>query len=118
MARITGVLTNVNDALTIKDVDENNGGVSITYKTGGLGTIVVEVSALDSQTNVNGNLVDDDEWVQLKLRNPSAAVNADVDNLAAAGIAWADIIGVKKVRVRKSVAGAGPVTVTLTVNNF
>lgn len=108
MARATKDLTALNDEIVISDIDESNGGVSVYYGTGGLGTLVVEVSAVDA-----GN-----EWVQIKLKNPSIAVNAEIDNLAAQGIAWADIVGVRRVRARKSVAGAGPVTTTLTVNNF
>lgn len=105
MARARGILTNLNDEISLEDRDEINGAASIQYGAGGLGTVVME------QTN------NDAEWVQLKMKNPSTAVNAEVDNLAAAGIAYAEIVGASKVRARKSVAGAGPVTVVLTLKN-
>lgn len=112
MARATKVLTNINEEITISDVDELNGAASIQYGAGGLGTLVLEVSCQD-----NGAAPPVDDWVQIKIFNPAIAVNAAVDNLAAAGYAWAEVVGVKKVRVRKSVAGAGPVRATLTINN-
>lgn len=104
MARSVAILTALNDAVEVNAADVASAVASMNYGTGGLGTIVLEVSAADP-----------DEWIQIKVKNPAFAVNAEVDNLAAAGIAWADIKGVRKVRVRKSVAGAGPVTVTLSV---
>lgn len=112
MARATKVLTNINEEIVIGDVDEINGAASIQYGAGGAGTLVLEVSSQDDGANPPV-----DQWVQVKMFNPAIAVNDFVDNLVAVGYAWAEIVGARKVRLRKSVAGAGGVRATLTVNN-
>lgn len=105
MARVQGVLTALNDLLLYPNVtDEFNGGGSVQYGIGGLGTIVVEVHS--GYLDANGN----PEWTAIAM---SDSGNNIVASLAAPGIAFFDAIGINALRIRKSVAGAGPVRVAL-----
>jgi hypothetical protein len=99
---IRGSLTNAEETLVLDTNEYQAGAAVVQYGAGGLGTIVLEAT-------VNGT-----DYVALKMTNPTT--KADVDNLAAAGVAWAEVVGYDKVRVRKSVAGAGPVAVVLMVS--
>jgi hypothetical protein len=104
MARAQQVLTLANEAITI-DVPEDQSGLgSIQYGAGGLGTLVVEASIIR------------DAWFPVGLRN--ALTDAVVADLAAAGGAYFPVAGYNKIRVRKSVAGAGPVTAGLAFGSY
>jgi hypothetical protein len=110
MARIRKTLTALNEVVgPIPIVGHVNGSMGVQYKSGGSGTIVLEVT-LDE--------IDDSspEWIGVQMRDPTDIAGTPIDNLAAAGIGIADVVSYKGVRVRKSVAGAGGVDVILIIN--
>ncbi len=113
MARENKVLTGADEAITIDfvDAEEFNGACSVQYHTGGVGTLVVEASS--GPTTINGST---DDWVQLDGITRIAGVAAFAANITAAGYFIVELVGVKKVRVRKSVAGGGDCFVSLIVN--
>lgn len=103
MATAKKVLTNVNDEIVIDIPTDQSGAIGVQYGAGGAGTIVVE-GTIDSTT-----------WLALKIINVTTKV--DADNLAASGIGSVEVYALEKVRVRKTVAGPGDVTVTISLAN-
>jgi len=109
MGKLKGVLTSLNDILGPFPIyNYINGGVCVQYGTGGAGTIVLEAS-LDEQDDSSI------QWTQIQMKNPNDIAGAPIANLAAAGLGVADVVGFRLIRVRKSVAGIGPVTVSMSV---
>lgn len=104
MARVQQALTAADETITLDIPEDESGLGSVQYGAGGLGTIVVEAS------------ITRDAWFQVGLRN--ALTDAVVADLSAAGGAYFPVAGYNKVRVRKSVAGAGPVTVGLAFGRY
>lgn len=89
--------------------EEWNGAVAIWVS--GTGTVILEFG---SPRMVNNTFVD--EWIQIKIKDPSIAVNAEVDSLVVAGsqkYAWAECVGVNRIRARKTDAGGADCFVTL-----
>lgn len=107
------VLTAVNDEVVLDLENQDfNGAFAIGYGAGGVGTVVAEVSVGKSAAGV-------DEWsAPIKLFDPSAAVNAQVDNIAAAGVVYGEVVCASKLRVRKTIAGPGDVRITLAARSF
>lgn len=109
MAAVTKVLTALNDVCGPLDIPQDYSAAgSVQYGSGGLGTIVVEGILEGQDESVTAN------WIGLKLNNPNT--KGDVDNLAAIGIGNFECWAYNKVRIRKSVAGAGGVTATLSIS--
>lgn len=102
MARITEALTALDEEISMLIPEDQDAIAGIQYGSGGLGTLVLEGTCDDVTYHAIGIYPAD-----------GSAVVAD---LAAAGIAYARVGFVKRVRIRKSVAGAGPVSATLIVN--
>lgn len=73
----------------------------IQYGAGGVGTIALEIT------------LNDTDWVIVGLTPIGGG--AIVANLAAAGLAYADISAASQVRVRKTVAGGGDVLASLSM---
>jgi len=107
-ATVTRSLDNTNGLiLELKLPEEWNGAVSIFLAANATGTVVLEYE----NPSTNG------EWVQVKLKDPSIAVNAEVDSIAgsaAAHYVWAEAVGITKCRARRTAAGATSCLVTLT----
>lgn len=117
MAQIRGNLVNVNDVLGPLDVIDHigtadvNAAVSLTLAAGSVGTVVLEVSPGQDAT-------DTDIWQQVVIYNPQPGVDAKVNSLAgsaAVSYAWAELVGARKVRARKTVAGPGNAFVLLNM---
>jgi len=107
--KIKGTLTALNDILgPIPIYGYINGGVSVQYETGGSGTVVLEVS-LDEPEDSSI------QWNPIQMKNPNDIAGAPVNNLAAGGLAVADVVGYRTMRIRKSVAGAGGAVITMVV---
>lgn len=103
MATAQKDLTNANDEIRV-DVPNDHGYIAgIQYGTGGLGTIVLE-----------GRINNGNDWFAIGIT--PAAGGAVVASLAAAGAGSADVSFCEEVRIRKSVAGAGPVTAGLQLS--
>lgn len=102
MAQISKSLTLINEGFELKIPQDQDAIAGLQYGAGGLGTLVLE-GTCDGIT-----------WIPFGLY--PADGTAVVLNLAASGIAYARVGYVLKVRVRKSVAGAGAVLATLIVN--
>lgn len=108
MAQAQKALTNANDELVMAVPQHINGGGSVHYGAGGLGTIVVEGHNGLEQSGAK-------QWFAIGMK--SFADDTVVADLSAAGAAYFNSVGLKEVRVRKSVAGAGPVDVSLNVED-
>lgn len=106
MARVVKILTAANEEIKLDVRTDKRAVAGVQYGAGGLGTIVLEGRILDA------------EWVAIGLQSPADANAAAAANLAAAGAGSADVSWCEEVRVRKSVAGAGPVTVGFTINEM
>lgn len=102
--------------LTVQDTfvdfiipEEWNGAVAIWAS--GTGTIILEFGSPRTVDNV---LVD--EWIQIKIKDPSIAVNAEVDSLIVAAsqkYAWAECIGINRIRARRTDNAGGDCFVSL-----
>ena len=104
MARITKDLTAADETIEI-DVPEDQAGLaSMHYGTGGAGTIVAEAC------------IQAGAWFPVGIRD--AITDGVVANLAAAGAGYFPVAGYNKIRVRKSVAGGGPVTASLAFGKY
>lgn len=102
MATVIKTLAALNAVVELDVPTDVAAAVALQYPAGGTGTIVVEAT-------INGQ-----DWVALKLKNANTA--ADVDNLAAAGIAWAEVPAYEKVRARMSVAGSCQVALSIATS--
>jgi len=107
MTQIVGDITAVNSTLMVPCDDhfgsaDVNGAASITLAAGASGTVVLEMSqGLDASGN--------DIWVQLRVFNDTTTVGAFQDTMVgAAGTQhwYAEIVGARKVRIRKSATAA------------
>lgn len=109
MGKLKGTLTNINDVLGPFPIYQYiNGGVSVQYGTGGAGTIVLEAS-LDEKDDPTI------QWSPIQMKNPNDIGGAAIGSLSAAGLGISDVVAYRLLRVRKSVAGGGPVVVTMIV---
>ena len=114
MAQVTNTLAAITDiAGPIEVVDhigsaDVNGAASIMVEAGA-GTIVIEGSP---GQDVNGV----DMWIILPLITSVAGVSTPAANIVAGALqyGWSELVGIRKVRARCSVAGAGA-RVTLTM---
>lgn len=102
MARITKSLTLINETIECKLPQDRDAIAGIQYGAGGLGTLVLE-GTCDGIT-----------WIPFGIF--PADGSAVVASLTASGIAYTRVGYVEHVRIRKSVAGAGPVLATLILN--
>lgn len=108
-AHATKNLVAQNDVSDMIIPEEWNGAVAIWAS--GTGTVILEFG---SPRMVNNAFVD--EWIQIKMKDPSTAVNAEVDSLIVAAsqkYAWAECVGVNRIRARKTDAGGADCFVTL-----
>lgn len=99
MASVTKSLTEADEVITIDIPQDKSGFVSVQYGTGGQGTLVLE------------GTIDYETWVELEMQDEHGGV---VASLTAAGIAHQRTFALEAVRVRKSVAGGGPVLASLS----
>jgi len=99
MARVTKSLTYIDETIAINIPQDKSGFVSVQYGAGGQGTLVLE------------GTVDGENWVGIDMEDEAGT---PVANLSAAGIAHQRTFGLEAVRVRKSVAGLGPVLASLS----
>jgi hypothetical protein len=103
MATVRKTLVALNENITL-DIPTDKGAIAgVEYGAGGLGTI-----ELQGQMHPAG------AWFTIQLLQPDGTAAAL--NLAAAGVGYADVSYCDKVRVNKTVAGAGGVDVDFTVN--
>lgn len=100
MAVAKKTLGAVNDALEVACTPDQSASGSVSTTAG---TVVVE-----------GSVLDEGDWFALPLRNNSTAPATDAMNLAAAGMAYFDVLGLAKVRVRLSAGGPADVALGLT----
>ncbi len=108
MAQIKGDLTAVNSTLVHDSVDhfgsaDVNGAVGITLVAGASGTVVLEVSGGTGADGVT------EQWVQVRVFNDTAGVGAYQDAMVRAAGAqhfYAEIVGVRHIRVRKTITVA------------
>jgi hypothetical protein len=102
MAIVKKNLVALNDNVEL-DVPTDFGAIAaIQYGAGGLGTI-------ELQGTVDGGAT----WFTIQLLKPDGTVAAT--NLAAAGVGYNDVSYCDKVRINKTVAGAGAVAVVLSL---
>lgn len=115
MARITKVLTAINEVCgPFLIPDEESHQASVFIDGAADGSVVLEVSGQDDGANPPV-----DQWVVSGMTPMSQG--ATVLLLTGSGVAqgaYASIGAAKKVRVRKSVAGTGPMRVTLSTGSF
>lgn len=112
MAQLKGDINAVNAALTLDCVDhfgsaDVNGAVSITLAAGATGTVVLEVSAGQDANGV-------DIWVQIAIFCDMAGVSSLQSSLVGAAGAqhgYAEIVGARKIRARKSVTAGSCYTI-------
>jgi hypothetical protein len=91
--------------------EEWNGGVALFLGANSTGTVILEYRS--PYTGPDGTISD---WVQIKMKNPQIAVNADVDNLvgaAAAQYAWAECVGIQEIRARRTDAAGSDCYVSI-----
>ena len=98
MAQVNKNLVAIDENITLDIPTDATAVVGVQYGVGGLGTIVLEGS-MDAGAS----------WFTIQLLKPDGT--AAVLLLAAAGQGYADVSYCDRVRVRKSVAGAGGVLV-------
>lgn len=111
-ALATKNLVNQNDVLNYVLPEEWNGGAAIFLAANSTGTVILEYRSPYTGTPD----VPVSDWVQIKMKNPQIAVNADVDNLvgaAAAQYAWAECVGVQEIRARRTDAAGSACFVSL-----
>lgn len=113
MARITAVLTAINDVCgPILIPDEETHYVSVYTDGAADGSVVLESSGQDD----GASPVAADQWVaEDTITSLSATPATPISPAGAAKHAFALLPGARKVRIRKSVAGTGPMRVTLNV---
>jgi len=107
MAELKGDLTAVGSTLTTDSVDhfgsaDVNGAIGIWLAAGASGTVVLEVSGGKDGTGA-------ETWVQIRVFNDTAGVGAYQDTMVGAGGAqhfYAEIVGARHVRLRKTVTAA------------
>lgn len=97
----TKTLTALNDKLGPLEVPGGVITAGMQYGAGGQGTIVLE------------GTINDTDYIAINVT--PAGGGASVANLAAAGIGTADVSAYSKVRINKSVAGAGGVSASLSL---
>lgn len=108
MAIVAKDLTALNSVLVIDEIDEENGTVTLQYGAGGAGTVALEGTL---GATASGGAA---EWVNLRITN--VATKVDSDNATAPGIYYAEMIGYRSVRAKKTV-GAASCPVILSVND-
>ena len=103
MATVRKTLVAANDNIEL-DIPTDKGAVAgVEYGAGGLGTIELQ-----------GRLHPLGAWFTIQLQKPDGTAAAL--NLALAGVGYADVSYCDRVRVNKTVAGAGGVDVDFTLN--
>lgn len=114
MAQMVNTLVNSNDVVGPIDVIDHigsadvNGAASLMVEAGA-GTFVLEASPGQNAAGV-------DLWVILEMWSPQVGVNAFIASIVGGALqyGYAELVAVRKVRGRCSVAGAGA-RVTLTM---
>jgi hypothetical protein len=101
MAIVRKPLVAQDDAVVLDVPTDHSAIAGVQYGVGGLGTIALEGRILDG------------DWFGIGMKKP--ADDTALATLAAAGAGYADVSYCDAVRVRKTVAGAGPVNVGLSV---
>lgn len=101
MAKVAKQLVALNDVVVLDIPTDHSAIAGVQYGVGGAGTIVLEGRILDG------------DWFSIGMKKP--ADDTAVVSLAAAGAGYADVSYCDAVQVRKTVAGAGPVLVGLSV---
>lgn len=112
MAQLKGDINAVNAALTLDCVDhfgsaDVNGAARVTIAAGATGTVVVEVSPGQDATGA-------DIWNQVRIFCDMAGVGAYQDTLvgaAGAQTGYVEVVGARKIRVRKSVTAGSCYTI-------
>lgn len=99
MASVTKSLTEADEVITIDIPQDKSGFASVQYGAGGQGTLVLE------------GTIDYETWVELEMQDEHGGT---VASLTAAGIAHQRTFALEAIRVRKSVAGGGPVLASLS----
>jgi hypothetical protein len=97
------------DAIQMLLPEEWNGGVSVWLSANATGTVILEFGSENASNVV--------EWAQVEMKNPLIAVNADVDSLVGAATpqyGWAEFVGVRWVRARRTDAAGNDCYTTLS----
>lgn len=115
MARVTKILTGINEVCGPFQIPEETAHKATVFIDGAAdGSVVLEMSGQDDGANPPV-----DQWVVVGM-TPAAggAVVLLLTGSGAVQAATGDVGAAKKVRVRKSVAGTGPMRVTLCTGSF
>lgn len=103
MAQVNKALVGAGETIVLDIPTDDTAVVGIQYGAGGLGTIILE-----------GTMDGGASWFTIQLQKPDGT--AAVLLLAAPGQGYADVSYCDKVRVNKTVAGAGAVNVSVNLS--
>lgn len=103
MAQVNKALVALNDNIILDIPTDDTAVVGIQYGAGGLGTI-------ELQGTMDGGAT----WFTIQLLKPDGTAAAL--NLAAPGQGYADVSYCDKIKINKTVAGAGGVNVSVNLS--
>lgn len=102
MATVNKVLTAINEEIILDIPTDRTAICGLQYGAGGLGTVELQ-GTMDAGVT----------WFTIQLSKPDGTAAAL--SLVAAGQGYAEVGYCDRVRAKKTVAGAGPVTTTLNL---